>query len=81
MHFSHQEKLIWTFILGSIHDGLYDFGVASTTAEVAKQSTPNFLLAGMRYFIQKRNSSEDHTGCTEAALNCTVVNKGFLQWV
>jgi hypothetical protein len=81
MHFSHQENLIWTFILRSIHDGLDDFSVAGATAEVTEQSAPNFLFAGMSYFVQKSNGSEDHTGCAEAALNRAVVNKRFLQWV
>ena len=58
-----------------------NFGIASAAANVASQIIPDLLLGGVRILIQQGNHRQNHTRCTEAALECKAVYKCLLDRV
>ena len=53
--------------------------IAGAAAQIAGNALPDLFLIGVVVFIQQRQRREDHARAAEAALQRTVLHKGFLE--
>ncbi len=55
-----------------------DFYISGAAADIAFQTTANFIFRGLWVLLKNGDSLENHARRAEAALNSTFVDKGFL---
>lgn len=67
--------------LGGVGYGVYDVGIAGTTAEVAVQTVSDLLAGRVRVALEQLDSGQDHAGSAETALQAVAFPEAFLHWM
>jgi hypothetical protein len=64
---------------GHSPNGIYDLDITRTSTNIAADSPTDFLLGGIRIFVQKAFGRQYHAWRAKSALNGPLLDKGLLK--